>query len=56
MNCESANLPFGDDNPKSDILQFKIIRFCCGRDKRNFVEDNRMIAHTKAATKRLSYI
>ena len=29
MNCESANLPFGADNPKSDIVQFQIFRFCC---------------------------
>ena len=30
-DCESANLPFGADNLKLDMVQFQIISLCCGR-------------------------
>ena len=29
---ESANLPFGADNLKLDMVQFQIISICCGRN------------------------
>ncbi len=28
---EDANLPFGADNLKLDMVQFQIISLCCGR-------------------------
>ena len=29
---EGANLPFGADDLKLDMVQFLIISFCCGRE------------------------
>ncbi len=42
-DSESANLPFGADNLKLDMVQFQIISLCCGRGLNLQIQNSALI-------------
>ena len=44
---EDANLPFGADNLKLDMVQFQIISLCCGRKNTKTAMEVFYCTHTK---------